>query len=199
MTNPPRPFVSTSGVVPTGATERRDERDRELLGELDSGTPEALAELYDRHASSLFRHAMSLSRRQADAEDLVQATFLKLAATGADLSGVMAPASYLHRMLHMTWIDGRRRQAAGERIVEQAVGQSSGFAVAPEDSIDIARALAALATPQREAIVLHLIEGLSFREVGRATGVSLFTAAARYRLGLGRLRKHLKRSMGDRV
>ncbi len=39
-----------------------------------------------------------------------------------------------------------------------------------------------LPAEQREVIVLHLMEGFSFREVGRLTGVSLFTAAARYRL-----------------
>jgi RNA polymerase sigma-70 factor (ECF subfamily) len=60
-----------------------------------------------------------------------------------------------------------------------------------EEAIDIARALDGLVEAQREAIVLHLIEGFSFREIGHATGVSLFTAAARYRLGLARLRKNL--------
>jgi RNA polymerase sigma-70 factor (ECF subfamily) len=181
-------------VVRTRRSERHDERDRELLGELAAGRPEALAELYDRHGASLFRHALSLSRRQADAEDLVQATFLKLATTGADLSGVRAPASYLHRTLHTTWMDGRRRRVVGERVIEMVAGESGARPPAMDESIDVARALAVLAAPQREAIVLHLVEGFSFREIGRATGVSLFTAAARYRLGLERLRRHLQRS-----
>ena len=60
---------------------------------------------------------------------------------------------------------------------------------APEDAIDIARALEVLPVAEREAIVLHLTEGFSFREIGRMTGVSLFTAAGRYRQGIGRLRK----------
>ena len=59
------------------------------------------------------------------------------------------------------------------------------------DAIDLERALADLPAEQREVIVLHLIEGFSFREVGRLTGVSLFTAAARYRLATRRLRKTL--------
>ena len=45
--------------------------------------------------------------------------------------------------------------------------------------------------------VLHIVEGFSFREVGKLTGVSLFTAAARYRLAVGRLRKVLSRSRRD--
>jgi RNA polymerase sigma-70 factor (ECF subfamily) len=186
-------------VPRTRQSEPADQRDRELLGELAAGRPEVLAELFDRHGASLFRHGLALCRRQADAEDLVQATFLKLATTGADLGGVRSPASYLHRMLHMTWVDGQRRTIAGERVVEQAASETDARPSPIEDAIDIGRALDALAEAQREAIVLHLVEGFSFREIGRATGVSLFTAAARYRLGLARLRTKLGRSRGGRA
>lgn len=169
-----------------------DRRDRELLGGLASGRADALVGLYDRHAASLFRHALVLARHRPDAEDLVQAVFVKLAATGAELLGVREPASYLHRMLHTTWIDGQRRKATGERAAAHAGLDTAEWAgprdAAPEDAIDIARALEALPAAQREAIVLHLVEGFSFREIGRQTGVSLFTAAGRYRLGISRLR-----------
>ncbi len=110
MTILPRSFVFTSGVP----RARDDRRDRELLGDLAAGGPNALGELYDRHAASLFRHAIALTRRRPDAEDLVQAVFVKLATTGAELLGVRQPASYLHRMLHTTWLDGQRRTATGE-------------------------------------------------------------------------------------
>jgi RNA polymerase sigma-70 factor (ECF subfamily) len=153
----------------------------------------ALAELYDRHAASLYRHAVALTRHVADAEDLVHAVFVKLATTGAELLGVRAPASYLHRMLHTTWIDGRRRKTTGEQVVAQAGRDGAAWnriaGGALEDALDIARALEVIPVAEREVIVLHLTEGFSFREIGRMTGVSLFTAAGRYRQGIGRLRK----------
>ena len=176
-------------------------RDRELLGDLASGRAEALAELYDRHAASLYRHAVALTRHVPDAEDLVQAVFVKLATTGAELLGVRTPASYLHRMLHTTWIDGQRRKTMGERVMTQAGRESlawSGMMVGPSEAvIDIARALEALPAAEREAIVLHLTEGFSFREIGRMTGVSLFTAAGRYRQGIGSLRKSFGANTGE--
>lgn len=73
----------------------------------------------------------------------------------------------------------------------EAPSVSVGAATAVVDSIDLDRALDALPAPQRQVIVLHLVEGFSFREIGRLTGVSLFTAAARYRLALYRLRSLL--------
>jgi len=187
-----RPFVFTSGVT----RPRDDRRDRELLAELASGRAEALAELYDRHAASLFRHGLALTRRRQDAEDLVQSVFVKLTATGAELLGVRQPASYLHRMLHTTWMDARRRIITGERVVELVTVGGQSARPAFEASIDIARALDELPEEQREVVVLHIVEGFSFREVGRLTGVSLFTAAGRYRLAIGRMRKLLGRQQG---
>jgi len=168
-----------------------DRGDHQLFVDLAAGKPEALGALYDRHAASLFRHALALARRQQDAEDLVQAVFVKLATTGARLSDVNSPASYLHRMLHTAWLDAHRRQITGARVVDEMDHEPHVAPRGSAESIDIARALDTLPAQQREVIVLHLVEGFSFREVGRLTGVSLFTAAARYRLATRRLRKTL--------
>lgn len=171
---------------------RDDNHDRQLLTNIASGGQHALGELYDRHASALFRHACALTRRRAEAEDLVQAVFVKLASTGAELLGVRAPASYLHRMVKTTWLDGQRRAVLGERaIADRTTVFPEVTPSDPSHAIDIGRALDDLPPLQREVVVLHLVEGFSFLEVGRQTGVSLFTAAARYRLALARLRKAL--------
>jgi RNA polymerase sigma-70 factor (ECF subfamily) len=178
------------------AGERDLRRDRELLRGLASGRPEVLAELYDRHAGSLLRHALMLTGQRQDAEDLVQAVFVKLATTGAELLGVRTPAGYLHRMVRTTWIDGQRRRATSARLVQQAARDAPAWLGPPagihEDAIDLARALETLPALLREAIVLHVVEGFSFREIGRLTGVSLFTAAGRYRTAIGRLRTVLE-------
>ncbi len=173
---------------------RDDRRDRELLCGLASGRREALGELYDRHSASLFRHALALTRRPAESEDLVQSVFVKVATTGAELLGIRKPASYLHRILSTTWLDSQRRSVAGQRVLEAGT-MSSSEPRSPdvEGVIDIERALEALPPAQREAVILHVFDGFSFREVGRATGVSLFTAAGRYRLAIARLQRILGR------
>lgn len=172
--------------------ERDDRRDRQLFGDLAAGRPAALGEIYDRHEASLFRHACALTRDRADAEDLVHAVFADVAAMGAELLGVRHPASYLHRMLHTTWLDGHRRSITGERVIEHvALVTTQEFPPVSGESIDIGRALAALPPEQREVVELHVIEGFSFREIGGLTGVSMFTAAGRYRLAIGKMRQTL--------
>jgi DNA-directed RNA polymerase specialized sigma24 family protein len=124
---------------------RDDHRDRQLLGDIASGRQHALGELYDRHASSLFRHACALTRRRAEAEDLVQAVFVKLASTGAELLGVRTPVSYLHRIVKTTWLDGQRRTIVGERATaDRSTVFPEPSPVDPGDTIDIDRALADL-------------------------------------------------------
>lgn len=178
-------------VYPKDVGRIRDDRlDRELLRRLASGDAGALGPLYDRHAAPLYRHALAISRRPADAEDLVQTVFVKLATTGADLLAIRKPASYLHGMLRAVWVDAWRRQAqAGEqRLVEDGT-ESSGRRGSDETAaLDVERALGQLPDEQREVIELHLVEGFSFREIGRMTGVSMWTATGRYRLAVGRLR-----------
>lgn len=166
------------------------------MQDLAAGKPEALGELYDRHAASLFRHALALTRRRPEAEDLVHAVFVKIATTGTALLDVRTPAHYLHRTLHTTWIDAQRRTITGERVVESFATESRVWQTGGADAIDLARALDDLPPAQREVVVLHLIEGFSFREVGRLTGVSLFTAAARYRLAIGRMKAKLTQASG---
>jgi len=132
---------------------------------------------------------MALSRQRADADDLVQAVFMKVATMGAELLGVRTPSSYLHRMLHAAWLDGRRRVVTAERAAGRI--PPSPRPSGTDEALAVARALDDLPPLQREVVILHLIEGHSFREVGRLTDVSLFTAASRYRLALRRLRETL--------
>lgn len=170
---------------------RDDRRDRAALADLAAGKPEALADLYDRHAAPLVRHAMVLVSQRSDAEDLVHAVFTKLAATGAPLLGVRQPASYLHRTLHTTWLDLRRRAALGARL-EREHAPEPVVMPAAAGTIDVMRAIDTLPTEQREVMVLHVLEGFSFREIGGLTGVSTFTAAARYRMATVKLRTLLQ-------
>ena len=112
--------------------------------------------------------------------------------------GVRTPAGYLHRMLRTTWLDGQRRAKVGERTLASVPASSPGtpgFDVA----IDLDRALGELPPLQREVVVLHLVEGCSFREVGERTGASMFTAAARYRLAIARLRHSLSPAVRSEV
>ena len=155
------------------------------------GDREALGELYDAHADALFGHALVLTRRREDAEDLVQDVFVKLADRGVALLGIRGPGAYLHRMLRTAFIDRERHRAvAAESSTREPDGVSKGYFV-EADRMAIEAAVRRLPIEQREVVLLHVIEGLTFREVAARTGAAMWTVASRYRLGISRLRAML--------
>jgi len=185
------PVVVRHHMVNVGL--RDDDRDRVLLERLAAGQSEALADLYDIYADRLFGHALAITCNRADAEDLLQATFVKLAALGSAARGIRHPARYLHQAVRAGAIDLLRRRAVRSEAADNLTwseGPPCGTA-SEIDKLATRQALERLPIEQREVVVLHLVEGFSFREIGRATGVATFTAASRYRIALARMRRVL--------
>jgi RNA polymerase sigma-70 factor (ECF subfamily) len=168
---------------------------RDLFRRLAAGEREALGDLYDAAAPLLFGIALLRTGSRAAAEEVVQEAFLRLATTRADLATVRRPRAYLATVARHAAADHMRRHpfphpiapAEAERLVEPRPSD-------PDTRLDLERlncALHELSPPQREAIVLRYLHELPLRDVARATGVPLFTAASRCRLGLARLRRLL--------
>jgi len=78
--------------VPTASTQIE-----ELLIPVTSTTPLAgFAELYERHYEAVFRAALRVTGRPADAEDVLQTVFLRVLARAGDVD-VAQPTAYLRR------------------------------------------------------------------------------------------------------
>jgi len=168
-----------------------DRRDRHLLARMARGDREALAELYDGHANALFGHALAFGCSAEDAEDLVQGVFAKLAGMGARLLGIRSAGAYLHRMVRAAFVDCERHRAVAREEPLDHVDRANKTGIAEADRLALEAALVSLPVEQREVIVLHVVEGLTFREVAAATGASIWTVASRYRLGMNHLRRVL--------
>jgi RNA polymerase sigma-70 factor (ECF subfamily) len=153
------------------------------VGDLD-----ALEAIYDACAADLFGLALWRTGSREDAADVLQEVFVRLAGHGSKLHRVRDPRAYLLAMAHNTAVDVVRRRkvtvAADEALLEP-VRPDPGTAA---DAARASRLLLGLPSAQREAVYLHHFAGLSFAEIGDVTGVPTFTAASRYRLGIGRLR-----------
>ena len=168
------------------------DRDRNCLRRLAEGDVAALETIWEAHGDRVFRHALWVTGRREDAEDVVQTVFVRLAGMGSDLLGVRQLAPYLGAMIHREAVAVSKRRISGE--AQLPVDVDSLIATQPDGEADferrrIATVVAALPVEQREVVVLHVWGGLTFREIGRATGVSTFTAASRYRLATSRIRR----------
>ena len=90
----------------------------------------------------------------------------------------------------------RRRRVAVqvEDVVLERVVYDTGVKV---DAARAASIIRRLSPRQCEAVFLRHFVGLTFAQIGDVTGVLTFTAASRYRLGMGRLRKLMEVCMTD--
>jgi RNA polymerase sigma-70 factor (ECF subfamily) len=157
-----------------------------------------LEEIYDRFGEKMYRYlAMRLGSTE-DAEDVLQQTFCRLARYSVRRAFVRNPQAFVftaarneaNRFL-------ARQKGRRSRDLESAAreGAIPAFAAAQDpdaSTASIARALAGLPDEQKEAVILKVYQGLSFREIADVCSVSVNTAASRYRYGLEKLRAALE-------
>ncbi len=152
---------------------------------------------YDAYAAQLYRHALAITGQQADAEDVVQSVFVKLARRRRQ-SPIADLEAYLHAAVRRTAHDSVTRRRAWDRWLQRqsTPGAELGLVVAnngapPDETESLNRALARLPPEQREVVLLHVYEGKTFRRIGELLAISPDTASSRYRYAREKLKEWL--------
>ncbi|MDG3004140.1 RNA polymerase sigma factor [Paludisphaera mucosa] len=170
-----------------------------MADRLARGDPEAFARLYEAVGDRLHHYLVARLGASADADDVLQETFVRLVRNRQGWRGVENTVSFAFTVARNEanrWLDARRRR--GATIV--AATARGLFAEADSDDLEaretaeaIARALASLDDEDREIVELKTYAGLTFREIGAILGRPLTTVAMRHRAALDRMRTHLVR------
>jgi RNA polymerase sigma-70 factor (ECF subfamily) len=171
-----------------------------------SGDPLAFAVLFERHRTAAYRVAWRLLGNEADALDAVQDGFIKVLTQWHQFRGQSRFKTWLMRVVSRVALDiGRQRQRHNccESWSRQADLQSSIHSPHDErlDGEELRQqvqvALAALPELQRQALVLYVEGGLTYREIAEAQGVSLGTVMSRLFHARQKLRALLARQVPD--
>src|ERR1039458_5376362 len=88
--------------------------------------------LYDEHAQAVFAFLLNLTRHEADARDLLQELFVKLAKQPEVLDGVRDERAFLLRLAHNLAVSLFRRRGTREKNYEQLAGETLAIS-APAD------------------------------------------------------------------
>ncbi|BAH39672.1 MAG TPA: RNA polymerase sigma factor [Gemmatimonas aurantiaca] len=177
--------------------------DAELVVRTRAGDPEAFGTLVSRYYNACWRFAYHMLGERADAEDVVQESFLR---------AYLAIARYDERDQFRGWLfriltnqcrnaltsRGRRtrRFVQDDIALETAPAAPPGPATGVEDAALI-RALGQLDPAQREALLLKYAEGLEYSEMSAMTGAGESALKMRVKRGSERLRALLGRSFED--
>jgi RNA polymerase sigma-70 factor, ECF subfamily len=175
--------------------------DADLLHSFARKEQSAAGELYERFAPRIFGLGMVMLGSAAQAEDLVQDTFVKVwrnCATYDDARGSLD--TWVLLIARSLAIDLIRRRVLEQRILSQQERQSEASAEAGPERVaethDLAdrakRAMESLSPGQRAAIELAYFGGKTSTEVAELEGIPVGTAKTRIRTALMRLREALE-------
>jgi RNA polymerase sigma-70 factor (ECF subfamily) len=177
------------------------EEDVEALVErARDGDRAALAELYDRLAGRVYRFALFRVGSRADAEDLMQRTFVKMIETLPRYQQRGIPfEAWFFRLARNAVIDHLRRRRTHEPLA--AVVNTEDAGPSPEDAAElnaefqrIREAIETLTPIQQEVIAYRFTAGLTPRQVGALLGKREGTVRALQFRALRTLRRSLDRA-----
>lgn len=176
--------------------------DAALVRAVAGGDADAVAELYDRHAGMLLGLARKVVKDPADAEEVVQETFLHLwnRASSYDPARssvttwlvLVARSRAIDRVRTRSVVDRTHAAVQKEAGPEHESARGAGRVLDRERSQRVRGELQGIPAEQREVLELAFYQGLTQSEIAAATGIPLGTVKTRTLLAMKKLRKALR-------
>ena len=177
--------------------------DEALIRQISRRDSEALADLYDRHAQTVYNLIMRIVREQPSADEILQDTFWQVWQKAETFQQGHA-AAWLYRIARNKSLDWLRRQktrpqtalsldepgpmatsVAAPTLVEHTVAQSW-------QQEQIQQALTNLPPEQRQCLELAFFEGLSQRQIAEYTQTPVSTVKTRIQIALEKVERVLR-------
>ncbi len=168
-----------------------------------NGDVDAYAALVDRYYDQCARYAVRMLGNRDDAEDALQATFLRAYRALGRYQERDKFSAWLYRILVNQCRSLAARRSQRERVFlrEEAVllnaTDEHQVAWPGEDEEFVQRVLSDLDPLLREAFVLKYIEEMSYEEMAALTGVGVSALKMRVKRAADRLRERWERNKHD--
>ena len=158
------------------------ETDQELVVRVRGGDDDAFRILVERHSRPVYRAAWRITSNGADADDVVQETFLRAYRAIDRFDSRASFPTWIHRIAvncALDLIDSRKRRE-GRVNADEDLSAIASSSAAPDRIVHglemqqaVARAMEQLSGNERTAFVLRHFEGMPLDEIGRVLGTQL--------------------------
>lgn len=171
-------------TIPVTQQVRRDE---DLVALAQVGDEAAFTELVHRHESRVYTLALKMLRNPADAEDVLQETFINVLRSLKQFRGESTFATWLYRIAYNGTLMRLRKSSMAVSLDEAIEGDESeipreltDWSHDPESALlnqetrsEMQAAVDTLSTPLRSVFILRDVDGLSTEETAAVLDVSL--------------------------
>ncbi len=154
--------------------------DQAIVKRAARGDAKAHEIIYRAFATPVYSICLRFTRVPAQAEDLVQETFIEIMRSIARFRGEAALGSWIRRIavtkslmyLRSAWT--ARGQSLADDWDEFTAGDAAthGVSAHPDDALDLDSALANLPSVSRTVVWLHDVEGFTHKEIAQLMGKS---------------------------
>jgi RNA polymerase sigma-70 factor (ECF subfamily) len=148
--------------------------ERRILKALREGRREAYEDIIDAHYASIYRLLLFLTRDANVAEDMTQEVFASAWAAIEGFRGDASVKTWLRRIAYNLFLDAQRRHKREASLAGKMVKSESGVTADPlsrimtdEHLCRMYGALGDLEDQDRAILLLHYLDGLSYREMAR--------------------------------
>ena len=182
--------------------------DNELVGRIRGGDDDAFRHLVERHSRVIYRAAYRVTGNGADADDVVQETFLRAYRAIDRFDARASFATWLHRIAincSLDLIDARKRRD-GRVNAGEDMSTIASTAAAPDRVVHglemqqaVAAAMERLSGNERTAFVLRHFEGMPLEEIGKVLGTQLNATKNTIFRAVKKLREQLQPFTGSLV
>lgn len=177
--------------------------DSELVAAYANDNNEAFDVLLERHKQKVYSYIIHIVKNRDVADDIFQETFVKAIMTIRQ--GRYAEhgkfSGWLTRIAHNLIIDYFRQERMENTVSTDSEdcdflnrrdlsdGNIEDEMVEEQIDEDLRRIVMSLPDPQREVLVMRIYRNMSFKEIAKATGVSINTALGRMRYAILNMRR----------
>jgi len=178
--------------------------DRELVEAAQRGDSQAFGTLMRRHQRRVYRLALQLVRRGAEAEDVTQETFVRAYGALDRFDGRSEPFTWIYRIAVNLSLNVIRARKPSERssspddpqieplLSERAAGSNPEAARADRElGAALNAGIDALSEVLRTTLLLVVVDGMAHADAARVLGCSEGTVAWRVHEARRRLREYL--------